>query len=109
MRTYRVTNNHIARGVHGSSTYCPIALCLREQNGEYSNPNVLNLTYSKGLLSKICLHKLNESDQRNQMYRYTVSAGIIEWLNNYEYITIKPVSEITICINKDHCYIEGEL
>ena len=102
MKTYIVTSSHIDDGVKNSIRHGPISNCLKEQNGEYLDRNAVH-TFSESIYSLIFL---NEYAQKNHIYEYTLSDGLKDWMNKFD--QSEPVNPINICVDKDHCYIEGE-
>ena len=96
---YKVTQEHIDKGVRSSTIACPIALCLRDHvAGE--------IEVARGHM--YCPQYLNEYAQQGNITTYSLSTGIQWWIEKFD-MGRRNIPEIEIQISDDYVHLKGEI
>ena len=105
---FNVTRDHINRGKQDSAKTCPIALAFKDHFSEYKDEDRITVTTKQ----VYCPIPLTEFARDKNLSNYSLSLGIRNWIWYFDSSAGSAprdkIKEITICVDDDHLYIEGE-
>ena len=97
MNEFKITHEHIKNGSRNDPSCCPIALAMRDQVHDQTR-------VQRGHLC--CPIHLNDWCKQKKITIYSFSNRLRRWVDSFD--MAKEVSEITLVLNKNKFYIEGE-